>query len=71
MARSASCSLRSPIALATIPLLLERMLANLFPDWWVTSYQYNAYLVVILACAAVDGAARLDRGLRGPGGPGR
>ena len=54
-------SLRSPIALATIPLLLERMLASQFPDWWVTSYQYNAYLVVILVCAAVDGAARLGR----------
>jgi hypothetical protein len=54
-------SLRSPIVLAAIPLLLERMFANLFPDWWVTSYQYNAYLVVILACAAVDGAARFGR----------
>jgi uncharacterized membrane protein len=53
--------LRSPIALATIPLLLERMMANLFGNWWVTSFQYNAYLVIILACAAVDGAARLDR----------
>ena len=39
------------------------MLANLFPNWWVTSFQYNAYLVVILICAAVDGAARLDRSL--------
>ena len=56
-------SLRSPIALAAIPLLLERMLANMFPYWWVTSYQYNAYLVVILVFAAVDGAARLDRQL--------
>jgi uncharacterized membrane protein len=56
-------SLRSPMALAAIPLLLERMLANLFPFWWVTSYQYNAYLVVILVFAAVDGAARLDRQL--------
>jgi uncharacterized membrane protein len=55
--------LRSPIALATVPLLAERMLANLFPNWWVTSFQYNAYLVVILACAAVDGAVRLDRDL--------
>jgi uncharacterized membrane protein len=55
--------LRSPIALATIPLLLERMMANLFGNWWVTSFQYNAYLVIILACAAVDGAARLDRSL--------
>jgi hypothetical protein len=38
-------------------------MANLFGNWWVTEYQYNAYLVVILACAAVDGAARLDRSL--------
>ncbi len=55
--------LRSPIALATIPLLLERMLANLFPYWWDTSFQYNAYLVIILVFAAVDGAARIDRAL--------
>jgi uncharacterized membrane protein len=55
--------LRSPIALATIPLLLERMLANLFPGWWITGNQYNAYLVVVLVFAAVDGAARLDRAL--------
>jgi uncharacterized membrane protein len=54
-------SLRSPLALATIPLLLERMLANLMSYWWVTSFQYNAYLVIVLVCAAVDGAARLDR----------
>ena len=53
--------LLSPITLAAVPLLAERMLANLFPYWWGTSYQYNAYLVIILACAAVDGAARLDR----------
>ena len=32
-----------------------------FPDWWVTSFQYNAYLVIVFAFAAVDGAARLDR----------
>jgi uncharacterized membrane protein len=56
-------SLRSPMALAAVPLLLERMLANVFPFWWVTSYQYNAYLVIILVCSAVDGAARLDRQL--------
>jgi uncharacterized membrane protein len=54
-------SLLSPISLAAIPLLLERMLASRFPGWWVTSFQYNAYLVVVLVCAAVDGAARLDR----------
>src|SRR5260221_6686361 len=49
------------MALAAIPLLLERMLANLSPYWWITSYQYNASLVIILVFAAVDGAARLDR----------
>jgi uncharacterized membrane protein len=54
-------SLRSPIVLAAIPLLLERMLASKFPNWWVTSFQYNAYLVIVFAFAAVDGAARLDR----------
>jgi len=51
----------SPISLALIPLLLERMLGSVFPNWWVTAFQYNAFLVVILACAAVDGAVRLDR----------
>lgn len=56
--------LRSPLSLAAVPLLLERMLANIFPDWWGTSDQYNAFLVIILACAAVDGAARLDRALQ-------
>ncbi len=56
--------LRSPIALATVPLLLERMMASdRFPLWWVTAYHYNAFLVVVLVCAAVDGAARLDRSL--------
>jgi uncharacterized membrane protein len=53
-------SLWSPISLATIPLLLERMLANTSSNWWVTPFQYNAYLVIVLACAAVDGAGRLD-----------
>jgi uncharacterized membrane protein len=54
-------SLRSPIVLAVIPLLAERMLASKFPNWWVTEFHYNAYLVIVLAFAAVDGAARLDR----------
>jgi uncharacterized membrane protein len=53
--------LLSPISLAAIPLLLERMLGSVFPEWWGTSFQYNAFLVIVLVCAAVDGAARLDR----------
>ena len=66
--------LRSPLSLAAIPLLLERMLAGCSRTGGCTSYQYNAYLVVVLLCAAVDGAARLDRspllGRRGPRRPG-
>jgi uncharacterized membrane protein len=54
-------SLRSPLTLAAVPLLLERMLDSKFPNWWVTSFQYNAYLVIIVLFAAVDGAARLER----------
>nr|MDQ2877404.1 DUF2079 domain-containing protein [Actinomycetota bacterium] len=53
--------LLSPIVIAAIPLILERMLNNKFPNWWGTTFQYNSYLVVALVCAAVDGAARLDR----------
>jgi uncharacterized membrane protein len=53
--------LLSPIVVAIIPLILERMLGNKFPNWWGTTFQYNSYLVVALVCAAVDGAARLDR----------
>ncbi len=33
----------------------------MFPAWWGTADQYNAFLVVVLVCAAVDGAARLAR----------
>jgi uncharacterized membrane protein len=55
--------LRSPLTLAAVPLLLERMLDSKFPNWWVTEFHYNAYLVIILVFAAVDGAARLDRDL--------
>jgi uncharacterized membrane protein len=53
--------LLSPIVIATLPLILERMLNNKFPNWWGTVFQYNSYLTVALVCAAVDGAARLDR----------
>ncbi|HEY6480418.1 MAG TPA: DUF2079 domain-containing protein [Streptosporangiaceae bacterium] len=53
--------LLSPIFLVVIPLLVERMLNSQFPNWWVIAFQYNSYLVVPLVCAAVDGAARLDR----------
>ena len=52
----------SPLTLAAVPLLFERMASDgRFVSWWGTRYQYNAFLVVILVLAAVDGAARLDR----------
>lgn len=54
-------SLLSPISIAALPLLLERMLSMKFPGWWVDRYQYNAYLIVPLLLGAVDGALRLDR----------
>lgn len=52
--------LLSPITLAALPLIFERMLAD-YPRWWGTTYQYNAFLVIVLAFAGVDGAARLGR----------
>ncbi|MBO3745890.1 DUF2079 domain-containing protein [Streptosporangiaceae bacterium NEAU-GS5] len=52
--------LLSPLTLAAVPLVLERMLSDR-PFWWAADYQYNAFVVVILFCAGVDGAARLRR----------
>ena len=53
--------LASPMVVAVLPLLAERMLASGYPLWWQAKFQYNAFLVMILCCAAVDGAARLQR----------
>jgi len=54
--------LLSPLTLAALPLLVERMQADdKFHSWWGMLGQYNAFIVVILVFAAVDGAARLDR----------
>ena len=54
-------SLLSPITITALPLLLERMLASQDANWWVTYYQYNAFLIIPLVLGAVDGAARLQR----------
>jgi uncharacterized membrane protein len=56
-------SLLSPYTLPAVPLILERFVANKFPNWWTNTFHYNAYLVVPIALGAVDGAARLDRWL--------
>lgn len=54
--------LLSPLTIAALPLLVERMLADpLYSHWWGVHYHYNAFIVTILAFAAVDGAIRLDR----------
>jgi uncharacterized membrane protein len=62
--------LASPMAVAVLPLLAERMLASGYPLWWQAKFQYDAFVVMMLCCAAVDGAARLQRhlpeGLRYP-----
>ncbi len=53
--------LASPMVIAVLPLLAERMLASGYPLWLQAKFQYDAFLVMILCCAAVDGAARLQR----------
>ncbi len=53
-------SLASPMVVAAVPLLLERMLATGYPSWWTTAYHYDAFIVTILILAAVDGAARIQ-----------
>ena len=57
--------LLSPITLAALPLLAERMLASSQPNWWGTTFQYNAFIEMVLVCAAADAAARVAR-LGGP-----
>jgi uncharacterized membrane protein len=53
--------LASPLTVAALPLLAERMLASGYPLWWQAKFQYNAFIVMILVLAAVDGAARIQR----------
>jgi uncharacterized membrane protein len=56
--------LLSPVTLAALPLLAERMLASSAPSWWGTAYQYNAFIEMVLVVAAVDGGVRLAGWLR-------
>ncbi len=58
--------LLSPIALAALPHIAERMLADA-PNWWSTAWHYDAFTVAILFLAGVDGTARLIRWLRRTG----
>ncbi|MGI5183852.1 DUF2079 domain-containing protein [Dactylosporangium sp. CA-152071] len=50
----------SPYLAVTLPLIAERMLSE-SPGWWDTGAHYNAFVVVPLLCAGVDGAARIAR----------
>lgn len=54
-------ALASPLSVAAVPLLLERLLNVKFPAWWHLGDQYNSYLIIVVLFAAVDGLARLDR----------
>jgi uncharacterized membrane protein len=61
LATFAFLPLASPMVIAVLPLLAERMLASGYPLWWQAKFQYDAFLVMMLCCAAVDGAARLQK----------
>ncbi len=60
LAMFAFLPLASPLVIAVLPLLAERMLASGYPLWWQAKFQYDAFVVMMLCCAAVDGAARLQ-----------
>ncbi|MFI6479103.1 DUF2079 domain-containing protein [Nonomuraea sp. NPDC050663] len=55
--------LLSPLTLMALPHLLERFLGS-WVQWHAADYQYNAFTVVVLLLAGVDGFARLLRWLK-------
>jgi uncharacterized membrane protein len=70
LALAAFAPLASPYLLAVLPPLAERMLSDA-PNWWGTDYHYNAFLVVPVLCAGVDGIVRIRRRWRRRVTPGR
>ncbi|HZC27128.1 MAG TPA: DUF2079 domain-containing protein [Actinopolymorphaceae bacterium] len=63
--------LLSPLVIPALPMVLERMLSDR-TFWWMDTFQYDAFVTVVLICAAVDGIARVQRLLnrgREPGTP--
>jgi uncharacterized membrane protein len=65
LAPFAFLSLRSPLVLLIVPLVLERFLSSA-SSYWGTSFHYSAPLAPILAMSAGDGLARMARGLATP-----
>jgi uncharacterized membrane protein len=57
---AAFAPLCSPFLLVVLPPLAERLLSG-DPHWWGTYYHYNAFLVLAVLAAGVDGIARLRR----------
>ncbi|MEV4298999.1 DUF2079 domain-containing protein [Microbispora rosea] len=49
----------SPLGLALLPPLLERLLASTYPNWWTPRYHYTAFVVAIVFAAGIDGALRV------------
>jgi hypothetical protein len=60
LAMAALAPLASPYLVVALALLAERMFADQ-AGWWGLDYHYNAFLVIPLLCAGVDGAARIQR----------
>ncbi len=52
-------ALLSPLMIMAVPLLAERMLASSFPNWWEPHFHYNAFVVVVVFAAGVDGVRRM------------
>ncbi|MEV5709585.1 DUF2079 domain-containing protein [Actinoallomurus sp. NPDC052274] len=61
LAVGAATPLASPYVIVPLPLLAARLLNDRFPNWWTPYFQYNAFIVIPILCAAVDGTARLRR----------
>ena len=62
--------LASPLALLTLPLILERFLSA-SPNHWGAAFHYSAPMAPILAMAAADGLARVQAGTWTGGNRGR
>ena len=57
---TAFLALRSPLVLAAIPTLAWRFLSD-NPNYWGTSFHYDAVLVPVVTAAFIDGLIRLRR----------